>query len=62
MSVTWYPEGGFYEQRAMQGEDQWADNAQFDILSAPSVDEYNANPQGNAVAWSALIAEASYKQ
>jgi hypothetical protein len=56
--VTWYPEGGFYEQRSGQGEDPWADAAEFDAISCPSVD---VPPSSSSVAWSALTAPASQK-
>lgn len=59
----WYPEGGFYETRAKQGEDPWADDAQFDPPNCPTDDQRaDDNNRATAVSWGDLTAEASYKQ
>lgn len=56
--ADWNGEGGFYESQSGQGEDPWADNAEFDTIQAPSV---NTTHTDMPVSFGQLTAPASYK-
>lgn len=59
----WYPEGGFYETRAKQGESPWEDAAQFDP-PIPATEDMRSGEQGQqtAVSWGDLTQADSYAQ
>ena len=60
----YYPEGGFYEKQAKQGEDPWADDAQFDPPAPTSTEDMRADDSARTtnVSWGDLTKAASYEQ
>lgn len=62
MSSNWYPEGGFYEGRAKQGESDWEDQANYDPpLTITNEDMRTVSGKtGSAISISDLTKEESY--
>lgn len=57
----WNPDTGFYKTRAMQGSDDWAENARFDPPAVPS-DDPPMGAAGGTLSIGDLTAPASYDQ
>lgn len=48
MANDWYPEGGFYETRAKQGESEWEDAAQFDVGAIAMSEDMRGDDENRA--------------
>lgn len=60
--TDWYPEGGFYETRARQGESVWEDDANFDPPVPTSTEDMRtvSGKTGAQLSFSDLTREESY--